>query len=528
MQPRAAVERLTALLRSAIGDRDTRRRDRTLAGLRALRDQEMAALFAQLSINPSPVLRVHGLLGLAELEPRRGLDLLGVSRIPDPRLQGVVLYDALGSGLINAESLPELSSWPWLPPRVRLDLAGVCLARSRPFDVEGVKKLLNDADAFNAVAAALLLEQAGVEEAAALQVLRTRAQGLLAGSGQQAGELGNFVIEHNLRSGVEVLGVLAASLKPGPEADAVTAARLVSSPHNAMALGAAKARLDVSVPADDRRAFSLRVLDAALRLERRTPRAVVAEMVTDPDPLVKAMGAAAAALGGDQTTVGTAVAALAHLGDPPTVAWALRCASERYWQDAREIRAGVLAGVAARPAGSVVDPQLAAMAAMASTELADDDPRSLDRPLAEALSAGDAPLTQIILEGVLRSTHERAGAVVRQGAFQARPAGPWPTTQAAATALLVAARHGEFTSDPVERIERLSAIARGEEGGSALSGVQRAQAAWLALRASGEDRVALTRILSDLPAPAADTPRPPHTNPPSPSPPGAAAPQSRP
>ncbi|MFT3686572.1 MAG: hypothetical protein QM783_16925 [Phycisphaerales bacterium] len=303
-----------------------------------------------------------------------------------------------------------------------------------------------------------------------------------------------------------MLATLAASLKPGPEADAVTIARLVCDPDSADALVVARSRLDVAVPAVQRRAFSLRLLDAVLRLDRRTPHKLAAEMLTDPDPLVKAMGAAADAFTGDQSQVGAAVGKLAATCDPDAVAWALRCASERHWQDASQIRAAVLGGVAARAPGSQLDPRLASMAVLAAAEIADDDPRSLDRPLAEALSNRDAILVQIILEGVLRSTHRAAGALVRQGAFEARPAGPWPTEQAAATALLVAVRHGEFTASPSERIDRLLTIARGERGAGGLSGVLRAQAAWLALRASGEDRVALTRILNDLPAPTADTP----------------------
>ncbi|MBY0308448.1 MAG: hypothetical protein K2Q09_06875, partial [Phycisphaerales bacterium] len=164
-------------------------------------------------------------------------------------------------------------------------------------------------------------------------------------------------------------------------------------------------------------------------------------------------------------------------------------------------------GVASRPGAGPVDPRHAAAATLAATDLADDDPRSLDRPLAEALSKGDAALVQIILEGVLRSIHPDAGSLVRQGRFEPRPAGPWPDARAAATALLVAARHGEFTADPAERIARLSAIASAGPG-SGISAVLRAQAAWLALRVSGEDRVALTRILNDLSAPPADTPQP--------------------
>lgn len=508
MQPRAAVEELTAMLRTAIGDRDSRRRDRTFTGLRSLRDPEMLALFAQLSINPTPMLRVHGLLGLAELEPQRGIDLLAVSRIPDPRLQGVIVYDALASGLIGNDTLSELSTWQSLPARVRLDLAAACTARLCPFDVNGIHALLKDHDPFIAVAAALVLEQAGVEVAESELTVRTRAPGLAADTGSGAADLAAFVVEHNLRTSGKALAMIANSLKPGPEADAVTAARLIASPADGTVVEAARSRLDISVAVSERRVFAMRVLDVSIKLGPRTPPALIAEMTSDPDALIKEMGAAVSALAGDQSQVAAAVAALARRGHVPSVAWSLRCAAERHWQDARAIRIAVIEGVAKRPGGSAIDPQLASMSTMAVTSLGNDDPRSLDRPLAEALSASDGPLTRIILEGLLRSTHTDTGSLVRQGAFEARPQGPWPNNECAALALLVAVRHGEFTADPLQRIERLSAIARGEGGGSGLSLVLRAQAAWLALRVSGEARVALTRILSDLPAPVADTPVP--------------------
>lgn len=506
MQPRAEVDALTAILLESVGVSDTRRRDRTLTGLRKLRDPSTLALFSQLSINSSPMLRVHGLLGLAELEPQRGLDLLAVSRVPDPRLQGVIIYEALAEGLISEETITELSSWQTLPARVRLDLAASCAARSRPFSITCIETLLPDPDAFNAVAAAVVLKQAGADLASSDQTIHARAAGLALDSGSQAEDFAAFVIEHRLTAAAGALGTLAKTLKPGPAAEAVAAALLVTSPEDNGVLNAAKARLDIAVPAQSRASFAVRFLDVSLKLGKATPRVIIAEMTTDPDPLVKSIGAVTHAIADDQASIGPSVAALALRGHVPSVAWALRCAAERHWQDSRTIRLAIVDGIAKRPKGSLVDPQLAAMAENAVTALVDDDPRVIDRPLGEAISAGDAVLVRIMLEGTLRSVHADAGALVRQGAFDARPAGPWPDKETAALALLVAVRHGEFASDPVERAGRLSAIARGEGGGAGLGGVLRAQAAWLALHASGEDRVALTRILSDLPAPAADTP----------------------
>lgn len=521
MQPRAVVEELTSLLRAAIGDSDIRRRDRTLAGLRTVRDPAMLAFFSQLSINPSPLLRVHGLLGLAELEPQRGIDLLAVSRIADPRLQGVIVSSALDAGLIGDQTRSELSSWASLPVRVRLDLAAGCAARSMPFDTASVQRFMADSDPFIAVAAAVVLKQAGIDSAATAQAVRTRSAGLAQGTdrGAPAAAFAAFVVEHGLTEAGEALDIAASALRPGAAADSVTAAQLITSPQLPEVIAAARARLDISVPAGERAVFGTRILHVALRVRGRMPASVVGEMTTDPDPLVKAMGSAAAALAEDTGAVGSAVAALVRLGHVPTVEWGLRCAAERHWQDASTIRAAVISAVAGRPRGAAIDPKLAEMAVLAAARLCDDEPRDLDRALAEALSASDGPLTLIILEGALRSSHIGTGALVRQGTFEARPAGPWPDHESAALALLVAVRHKEFTADPAERISRLAAIARGDAGTGGLSAVLRTQAAWLALRESGENRVALARILSDLPVPAADTPRRPSPAiPPSPAP----------
>lgn len=507
MQPSEVVSELTSLLRARIGDRDLRRRDRTLKGLREVRDPAMLPFFAQLSINPSSQLRAHGLLGLAELEPQRGLDLLAVSRISDQRLQGVIVSEAVAAGLVGDETRSELTSWASLPKRVRLDLAAACASRSRPFDVNGIQAMLSSTDVFTAVAAAVVLKQVGAAMVASDMAIRTRAAGLAQGDGAPAAELADFVVDHNLTSAGAALQTAAGSLNPGAAFDAVSAAILLTTPDSPAAVSAALARLDIAVPLAERTAFAVRLLDVMMRLGKRTPRAVLAEMGSDPDPLIKAIAQVGEAFQSGEG-VGAAGAALARRGNPPTVAWALRCAAERHWQDAGLIRSAVIEGVAKRSPGSAIEPQLAEMATVAAASLCDDDPRALDRPLAEALSAADGPLVRIILEGALRGSNSGCGALVRQGAFEPRPAGPWPSAEAAALALLVAVRHQEFTAVPVERIERLTAIARGEMGGSGLSPVVRAQAAWLALRDSGEDRVALTRILSDLPAPSADTPVP--------------------
>jgi hypothetical protein len=508
MQPSEVVSELTSLLRARIGDRDLRERDRTLKGLREVRDPAMLPFFAQLSINPSPQLRAHGLLGLAELEPKRGLDLLAVSRITDSRLQGVVVSEAVAAGLVGDDTRSELTSWASLPIRVRLDLAAACAARSRPFDVAGIQGMLTSTDGFTSVAAAVVLKQAGAAMIASDMAIRTRAAGLAQVDGAPAAELAEFVVEHNLTSAGPALDTVAVLLKPGAAFDAVAAARLLTKPDSAAAVSAAISRLDITVPLPERTAFAVRLLDVSMRLGKRTPRAVLAEMESDPDPLIKAIAQVGEAFQKDEG-VGAAAAALARRGNLPTVAWALRCAAERHWQDAGLIRVAVIQAVAKRTPGSAIEPQLAEMATAAAASLCDDDPRALDRPLAEALSAADGPLVRIILEGALRGTHDGSGALVRQGTFEPRPAGPWPSAETASLALLVAVRHQEFTAVPVERIERLTAIARGEMGGSGLSSVVRAQAAWLALRDSGEDRVALTRILSDLPTPSADTAVPP-------------------
>src|SRR5687768_13024350 len=128
-----APDLLVAQIRAALIESTDQRLDVLLRALRRVRDPGLRPLFAQLAASNRPILRVHGILGMAELESPGRIDMLLVKRLPDPREQLVVLGEALRAGMLPPEQLGDVARWPGLDPTLvvlvlgRLERAGVAV-----------------------------------------------------------------------------------------------------------------------------------------------------------------------------------------------------------------------------------------------------------------------------------------------------------------------------------------------------------------------------------------------------------------
>src|SRR5262245_53161231 len=83
----ATIEALIDHVRQALLDPSDQRLDVLLRSLRRVRDPSLRPLFVQIAASERPILRVHGVLGLAELESPQRIDMLLVKRLADPRQQ---------------------------------------------------------------------------------------------------------------------------------------------------------------------------------------------------------------------------------------------------------------------------------------------------------------------------------------------------------------------------------------------------------------------------------------------------------
>ena len=100
------------LLQDAVKVRPGGRHHRLLRALRFLEDQDLAPLFRRLRENEHAALRVHGLLGTAELATPRGVTTENLVDLERDDQRAEVIGAALDGGLLSDQTLDELLAWP--------------------------------------------------------------------------------------------------------------------------------------------------------------------------------------------------------------------------------------------------------------------------------------------------------------------------------------------------------------------------------------------------------------------------------
>ncbi|MBX3358143.1 MAG: hypothetical protein KF745_06925 [Phycisphaeraceae bacterium] len=479
-------EPLVNQLRAALVDQRDSGLDQLMRALRLLKDPALKPLYAQLASADRPVLRVHGILGLAELEGGSGIDLLLVKRLSEARDQAVVLGEALRSGLLTEGQLDDVAQWPGLDDTLRTLIYGELIRRGRSMNAAELIRLAQSPNEATAVFAALFLRQIGQSLKAADDPLER----LLAAD------------QSDSRNVETVLGVLSqireAKLdklvgyvrdiqrkwveSPGVGFECVRTI-LALEPRDAEALKQ-WAGLYAGYDLARRVRMGLIGLGMSRRDGTLAAPALFQPMADDPEPVMHAIGEVGLSIVEDKPAEArlAALLALTRLGHVPTLEWALADSDSLPGPDAIAVRLSVIAA-AADPSQQ---PGLYQVGAAAAAVLAGSDPEALKGPLSRAIAAGDERLVVAILAGVLQSGNSGSASLADEV--------PASMATARAVADLVIAQH---TAQP-DRLDfdRLAAIAG---GAGSLPEAYRVQAAWLALRAKGEQRVALARVLAEAP-----------------------------
>lgn len=145
------------LMRSAMRISREGREIALLKALRQLQDPELAPLFEELAQNPHPVLKIHGILGLAECNPEKKLDLLRIASIDQPAMQAQVVSAAMDSNLLSADEANQLINWPGLEIGVRILVATQQISQN-VFDKPQILEEAANSENLAQSAFALLLE----------------------------------------------------------------------------------------------------------------------------------------------------------------------------------------------------------------------------------------------------------------------------------------------------------------------------------------------------------------------------------
>jgi len=520
-----APDALIAQIRAALVESSDGRLDVLLRSLRRVGDPSLRPLFAQLAASGRAILRVHGVLGLAELESPPRVDMLLVKRLPDPREQLVVLGEALRAGMLPAEQLEDVARWSGLDPTLvvlvlgRLERAGmavdpaaldVFMVPPDPAPDEGV-------DPMPALLATLeRMQQALVRPGVPAPQTGVLDELLASPPSAQRERIAVILLEYIRRERLTAAASVASRLlaeagESGSVAFESLSALLAVAPRDEATWESFRSMYDAGDLAHRIR-LGLAVLDQTLESPLpppgiagppapALPPAYAALLAADEHPLLAKMGAAAAAaLAGCSETV-EPVADLVAETHAPTVAWAMRLARHCGGASGSAIALAVLraaeaAGAASRPGdGAMADAAVAAAAL-----LADTDPAALATELTHASERGDAAMQRMILLGALRSTNPAAAVIVRApGAENGAPVHLSDPTAAAMATLLEARHRPELTEADYAVLAGIAGAMVPSAPAEPLGEPLRLQAAWLALRCRGHQRVALARILAGDP-----------------------------
>lgn len=477
--------------------------DAVFRSLRGLRDPSLRPVWAQLASANIPAFRVHGLLGLAELDPAGGIDLLAVSNVKPLPLRDLILLEAIDRELIPSIALSELSGWQGLDDSARAWIAGTCSASRVPFSRPALERIAQRGDPLAQVSAAAILKTQQLVPSLVQQVERVALPELLRRDSAQQIRLARFIQQHRLTAAAAWLQTMERQTQDPQVIFAATLSRWTLTPQDAGITRLLGEQFESLPPASSQRvSMALAWLDAARLLEGRFPAELATVAQQDNSPVVAGIGRLLLAWS-QQGDVSTPGAQLARMGDPQVTEALLRVSQRLYFQQATTIRLAIVQHALTTlgektPAGLQRFASTQPLVLQAATAVADNDPALLQAPLEGCLSTGNTLGVHLLLQGLLRST-SAASVQVLQAATPAT--GKWPDETSSGLALLTVSRHQVAGGLAPETVEQLIAIARGQGN---LPPALQAQAAWMALRALGEDRVALARLLVNLRGPSAD------------------------
>ncbi len=452
-----------------------------LKAIRHLGDPTTKPLFETLATSEHPGLKIHGILGLAELSEGNRVDLALIAQIDDPLVQSTVITAAMDGELLDHEQAAQLLKWDGLADEAKT-LVAVRLIETGGFrDTATLHDAISNAKNIGAGAlAALLLVQ--LEDSVGLDHLRSvvdtsddpqrdtvRAMLLQTSNKHHFNRISPWALEIATEPGVDpLLGLLALRI-----------ALRFGEP------GAVALWQTYYDNAKDSAAGRVRLALTALHLSPWLEPDLFESIKASDDPMLRSIGEAGWHIASDSSNVADAVAALLEFGHPMINAWALVFAQEHANEfDAQVILLGLVLAYEHSPQrGKARRLDEAVQAAQALYERDPDAAVKLLRPILTDQDT-DKLLAQAILLGLIRTRSVDAVDVVEGIEDQLN------SMDAKGLALLLLAR-----ADKPMDTDQLNALALHARGGGRLEDSLRVQAAWLYLKRTGAAEQTLARVL---------------------------------
>ena len=444
--------------------------------LRQLEDPALNPLFRELAQHTHPDLQMHGILGLAECNKDRKLDLVRVAELRPPPRQAELISHAMDSGLLDNEQAAQLMKWS-----DQIDLAVKVLVAApliRDGELED-KSILKEATQSDNVArrslAALLLLQHGESSA------RWHLDQLNEANEAESNKIRMMLLNTADRFALTAAGPWAVDVANELEAPSRL---MIEALRVALRLGTPDAevvwqrKFDATTDTIDRTRLALVALTVASQL----PVGLFDSIQASQQPLIQQIGATGAAIRRDER-IPEEVTKLMKMHHTIANEWSLRYAKRHA---SAEDAPAILREIILAYEGPERNRALRLDNAMLATQLLfDRDPGHAAEAVGVLLTSSQTSrrLKNGILFGLIRcgpgtDAHE---AVTRLEPFRHQ--------LSKSLRLLLIAKHRR--SLPRNQLDELGLLVRG--GG--LSGPLRIQAAWRYLVLTEQVDVALKEVL---------------------------------
>lgn len=448
-----------------------------IRSLRQLQDPELAPLFRELVLSEHRIMRIHGILGLAEIDPAKQVDLKLLADVKDPAMQSELIGAALDSELLNVANAKQLLAWPGMELDAKVVIATHLLEKKEFNDVALLKKAADSTNLARKGIVALLLTQLG--DASGTELL----DGIDKSTDVVRDEVRSLILQTAFRFKFERIAPWAA--KVGKDAGAKeslallgmrTAIRFGDKPSLAACLA------QYNAAADD--ADRMRLAVSLLNLAQYVDGATFDPMIASTEPLTKQMGLTGKAVA-TKKNIAAEVGKLIAFGYPIANSWALGYANFHATpEEARQIFSDVILSYERAPTknrAQRLDEVIAATQYFSEKDL--PGATAVIKPIL-ARDGTDKQLLQGIMVGLIRALKGEQHKIV------ADITTPFVDLNANALRLLLLAKHNV----PLDatQLKDLGLLIR---GGGSLPETLRVQAGWAYLKQTKQTAKALEQAL---------------------------------
>lgn len=447
-----------------------------LRALRQMHDPKLEPLFSELVQRRHPGLKIHGILGLAEIADPPHLDLAIVADIKEASTQAVLIGQAIDDDLLTADDAEQLVRWPGLDPSVRVLVVGKLVAEKRRVDPATLDAAVADGNLALRGMAALLQLQLGKAEA------RKTLDGLNASDAPRKENARALILQSALKYEFDKVGGWALSVAKEKDVDRAIGRQGLRVAMRFNTPGAVELwnqRLHATTSEAERTRLALLALDIADRLEPE----VFNSLAGDEVAVIDAIGLAGRAIA-QKAPAADALIELVAQNNYIASGWVLSYAEEHFTEDPEGMRR-VLAAMIRD--GDNEESRFRAhrlkLAALAAENLHELDKRG-GETIRTLMNDSSDLLQEVMLMGLIRSAGHNPQRVIEGMRFEGRTA--------RSLALLLRCKHAKQITD-----EDARALALVMSGGGGLEDPLRLQAAWTYLKLTHQDRVALARVLGE-------------------------------